>query len=225
MITDYISQFPIPAAQLPPRLHGLLDSVPEDPKLRVEVATRYDCDHYGPNREYVHMVMALTSESKPSFPNMPNEAGSGVVSFSTPDVGERGDLEVVNPSVSGLDYIVASWGDGSFYTYNLSEKVWMTLGLSPRCLGGDQQTIIYDDLSLPEFGVAEGEISAEYFFSPNRNVRWVMRNEYLRRYLWMRGAYGVRVFFYEALLPDGSNLRDLVAHPVPWTQVCLTRRA
>ena len=210
MITDYISQFPIPAAQLPPRLHGLLDSVPEDPKLRVEVATRYDCDHYGPDREYVHMVMALTSDSKPSFPHIPDEAGSGVISFSTPEVGERGDLEVVNPSVSGLDYIVASWGDGSFYTYNLSEKVWMTLGLSPRCLGGDQQTIIYDDLSLPEFGVAEGEISAEYFFSPNRNVRWVMRNEYLRRYLWMRGAYGVRVFFYEALLPDGSELRDLM---------------
>ena len=87
----------------------------------------------------------------------------------------------------------------------------MTLGLSPRCLGGDLQKVIYDDLSLPEFGVAEGEISTEYFYSPRRNVRWVISNEYLRRYLWMRGAYGIRVFFYEALLPDAPELRALMA--------------
>ena len=210
MIIDYTSEFPIPASQLPPRLRILLEPVSEDPKLRVEVATRYDFDNYGPNREYVHMVMALTTESKPSFPHMPDEAGFGVVSYSTPDVGERGDLKIVDPSVSGLDYIVASWSDGSFYTYNLSEKVWMTLGLSARCIGGDQQRIIYDDLSLPEFAVAEGETSAEYYFSANRNVRWIMSNEYLRRYLWMRGAYAVRVFFYEALLQDRSELRDLM---------------
>ena len=60
------------------------------------------------------------------------------------------------------------------------------------------QRVIFDDLSLPEFGVAEGEISTEYLYSPKRDVRWTMSNEYLRRYLWMRGTYGVRVFFYEA---------------------------
>ncbi len=214
MVTDYLNQFPIPAAQLPLRLRGLLESVPDAPQIRIEVATRYDFDQYGPNREYVHMVMALTPEPEPSFPHIPNEVEEGVVSFSTPDVRKQGGLMAFNPAVSGLDYIVASWGNGSFYSYNLAEKVWMALGLSPRCIGGDLQKVVYDDLSLPEFGVAEGEISTEYFYSPRRNVRWVMSNEYLRRYLWMRGAYGIRLFFYEALLPDGPELRALMAGEV-----------
>ena len=211
MITDYLNQFPIPAAQLPIRLHALLESVPDNPQIQVEVATRYDFDQYGPDREYVHMVMALTPKPEPSLSQFTNEAGDGVISFSTPDVREQGGLAVVNPSVSELDYIVASWGNGSFYSYNLSDKVWMTLGLSPRCLGGDLQKVTYDDLSLPEFGVAEGEISTAYLYSPRRSVRWVMSNEYLRRYLWMLGVYGVRVFFYEALLPDSPELRAVMA--------------
>ena len=155
--------------------------------------------------------MALTPEPKPEFSRIQNDAADGVVSYSTPYVREQGDLAVFNPSVSGLDYIVASWGSGLFYSYNLSEKVWMALGLSPRCIGGDVQKVVYDDLSLPEFAVAEGEISTEYYYSPKRNVRWIISNEYLRRYLWMRGAYGVRVFFYEALLPDGPELRVLMS--------------
>ena len=38
-----------------------------------------------------------------------------------------------------------------------------------------------------------------------------MSNEYLRRYLWIRGTYGVRVFYYETLMPDGLELRALMA--------------
>ena len=38
-----------------------------------------------------------------------------------------------------------------------------------------------------------------------------MSNEYLPRYLWMRGAYAIRVFFFEALLPDGPELRAVMA--------------
>ena len=212
MIIDYLDQFPIPAALLPARLHSLLEPVEDDPQLRIEVASRYDADQYGPDREYVHMVMALVPKAELCRLGIPREARHGVVSFSTPDVREQGDLADFTPSVSGFDYIVASWGGGSFYSYNLGEKVWMALGLSPRCLGGDLQRVIFDDLSLPEFGVVEGEFSSEYYFSPNRNVRWTMSNEYLRRYLWMRGAYGVRVFFYEALLPDCPELRALMAH-------------
>ena len=209
MITDYLDEFPIPAAQLPPRLRGLLESESDDPQVRVEVAVCYDFDQNGPDREYLRLLMALTPES--GFQRVPNEASFGVVSYSTPDVQEKGGLSVFNPSLSGLDYIVASWGNSSFYSYNLSEKVWMALGLSPRCFGGNVQRIVYDDLSLPEFRVAEGEISNEYYFSPKRNIHWLMLNEYLRRYLWMRGAYGMRVFFYEALLPDGPALRGVMA--------------
>ena len=93
----------------------------------------------------------------------------------------------------------------------------MALGLSPRCLGGDQQKVFFDDLSLPEFGVVEGEIATEYHFSPERNVSWTMSNEYLRRYLWMRGAYGVRVFYYEARLPDCPALREVNGGRSPCT--------
>ena len=205
-----MTQFPIPDTQLPPRLRSLLEPVDSDPQRRVEVASRYDADQYGPDREYLHMVMALVPKPRLSLLGIPREARNAVVSFSTPVVSEQGGLAEFTPSVSGLDYIVASWGDGYFYSYNLAEKVWMALGLSPRCLGGDLQKVIFDDLSLPEFGVVEGEISTEHYFSSKRNVCWTMSNEYLRRYLWMRGAYGVRVFFYEALLPDCPDLRSVM---------------
>ena len=211
MIIDYLNQFPIPETQLPPRLRSLLEPVDGEPQLRVEVASRYEVDQYGPDREYVHMVMALARKPGLARLGIPREASDGVVSFSTPDVREQGGLAEFTPSVSGLDYIVGSWSNGPFYSYNLAEKVWMALGLSPRCLGGELQRIIFDGLSLPEFGVVEGEISTEYHYSPKRNVSWMMSNEYLRRYLWMRGTYGVRVFFYEALLPDRPDLRAVMA--------------
>lgn len=92
------------------------------------------------------------------------------------------------------------WGDGSRYSYNLAEKVWMTLGLSPRVIGNDVQKIIYDDLSLPIIGVSEGDVASEFEFNLKRDVYWTMRNDYLRKYLWMTGCYGVRVFFYEAYI-------------------------
>ena len=199
---------------MPLRLRSLLEPVGDDPQLRVEVASRYDVDQYGPSREYVHMVMALVPKPELALQGIKEVASEGVVYFSTPDVLEQGSLAKFNPSVSGFDYIVASWGDGSFYSYNLAEKVWMALGLSPRCLGGDIQQIIFDDLSLPEFGVVQGDISTEYHFSPKRNVSWTMSNEYLRRYLWMRGTYAVRIFYYETLLPDSPDLRAMMAGEV-----------
>lgn len=211
MIPEYVKKFPIPAAQLPARLRSLLEPVGGNPQLQVDVTTRYDVDQYGPDREHVQMVMAVVPVAELGALTVLSEAADGVVSYSTPYVAEQGELSQFKPSVSGHDYIVASWGDASFYNYSLAEKVWMALGLSARCLGGDQQKLIYDDLSRPEFAVAEGELSTEYYFSPKRNVHWTMSNAYLRRYLWMRGAYGVRVFFYEAMLPDSPDLRALMA--------------
>nr|BFE89938.1 hypothetical protein GCM10020185_04740 [Pseudomonas brassicacearum subsp. brassicacearum] len=86
----------------------------------------------------------------------------------------------------------------------------MALGLTPRCIGNEHQRVVYDDLSLPEFGVAEGEVSLQYNFKPSRDVNWFMSNEYLRRYLWMRGGRGVRQFFYQATLEDSPQLRELM---------------
>lgn len=207
---DYLEEFPIQGDLLPARLRALLEGAGNEPTLRIDVATRYEFDTYGPDREYVHMLMTAVPSHNSPLAEIPREASNGVVSFSQPDVRERGGLERFDPSVSGFDYIVASRGDGSFYSFSLAEKVWMALGLSCRCLGGEEQRLVYDDLSLPVFGVAEGDVSTEYYFSPKRDVNWVMSNEYLRRYLWMRGAYGTRVFFYETLLPDVPEIRALM---------------
>lgn len=50
------------------------------------------------------------------------------------------------------------------------EKVWMTLGLMPPCVGNDQQRLVYDGSMLPEFDVTDGEVSSDYHFKFNRNV-------------------------------------------------------
>ncbi len=210
MPINYLAEFPISQDILPPRLRALLEPVGDNPTLRVAISTRWENDMHGPEREYVHMTMAAVPEKEIDHLKVAREASDGVVFYSVPHVQDQAGLYEFSPSISGYDYIVASWGNGSFYSYALAEKVWMSLGLSPRVLGGEQQRIIYDDLSLPEFGVAEGEVATQYYFSAQRDVQWTMSNEYLRRYLWMRGVYGVRVFFYEVLLPEDDSLRALM---------------
>lgn len=210
-IIDYIAEFPIPEKILPARLRSLLLPVGSDPDERVEVTADLEFDNYGPNQEYVHMIMAAIDESIPSPIPVLDEAGDGVVAFSVPVLGDKGASRKFEPSISGHDFIVASWGDGSYYTYNLAEKVWMALGLTPRCLGNNEQRLVYDDLGMPEFAVAEGEVSREYHYSASRNVSWRMSNEYLRKYLWMRGCKGVRTFFYQAQCPYSLELRRLMA--------------
>lgn len=207
---DYLADFPIPAASLPARLRALLEPVGTSPQQVVEVTTRYDAKLHGLDREIIQMIMAVVPEGEPDVTPLLDESSQGVVSYSVPDIANKGGLAEYTPSISGYDYIVASNGDGSFYSYCLAEKVWMSLGLSARCVGNEDQRLVYDDLSLPHLGVAEGEASNEYYWKPKRNVRWTMSNEYLRKYLWMRGAFGVRVFFYEAQLPDTQALRDLM---------------
>lgn len=207
---DHIASFPIQGDALPPRLRTLLTPVGLDPLEQVEVTSDSEFDRYGPNAEFIHLLMGVVPESIDSPVPILNEAGSGVVSFSVPVLSEKGASKQFSPSMSDYDYIIASWGDGSHYTYNLAEKVWMALGLTPRCLGNEKQRLIYDDLGVPEFAIAEGEVSREYHFESSRNITWRMSNAYLRKYLWMRGARGVRTFFYQAKLPDGPELRHLM---------------
>ncbi|MGU7785037.1 hypothetical protein [Burkholderia sp. PU8-34] len=206
---DYLRAFPIPAGLLPERLRMLLEPVGLDPALRVEVSSMIEIDPHGPGREYTHMLMAVVDDDGSDLPPALNDS-HGVVAYSVPELGDKGASKAFSPGIDGHDYIVASWGSGSFYTYNLAEKIWMALGLTPRCIGNEEQRLVYDDLRLPEFGVAEGEVSGQYYWQASRNISWVISNEYLRKYLWMRGARGVRVFFYEALLPDLPELRDLM---------------
>ena len=207
MKTDYFDDFPISKDLLPEKLVRLLESVSLSPDERVEVTALYANGLYGLDREHLHMLMAVIPDGEENEVGVLQEANHGVVSYSVPWDDEKGCCADYQESVSGYDYIVASRGDGYFYSYVLAEKVWMILGLTPRCLGGDSQRIIFDDLSLPEFAVAEGEVSNEFYFKPNRNVSWKMSNEYLRKYLWMCNAYAARVFFYEALVSEAPELR------------------
>lgn len=210
MSFNYLEAFPIPHQVLPPRLSGLLEPVGLSPSQLVEVACMQESDPNGAKAEHLHLLMAVVPKKDGGPIEVLDEAGSGVVEYSVPFGDKYGYSIEFSPSISGHDYIVAAWGDGSFYTFNLAEKVWMTLGLTPRCVGNDQQRLVYDDLGLPEFGVAEGKISSNYHWSLKRNVSWRMSNEYLRRYLWLRGARGVRVFYYETRLGDVPEIRALM---------------
>lgn len=167
-------------------------------------------DPHGEQAEHLHLLMAVVPGVDDDPVEVLSEAGGGVVEYSVPAGDTRGCSAEFSPSISGYDYVVAAWGNGSFYTFNLAEKVWMALGLTPRCVGNDQQRLVYDDLGLPEFGVAEGEVSSDYHWSLKRAVRWRMSNEYLRRYLWLRGARGVRVFYYSAQLADVPEVRAIM---------------
>ncbi len=206
---DYLSAFPIKVSVMPPKLRSLFEPVGTSPDQFVEVASLQETDPYGNQAEHLHLLMAVVpGENGPI--EVLSEAGDGVVEFSVPAGDNYGCSTSVTPTISGHDYIVASWGNGSFYTFNLAEKVWMALGLTPRCVGNDQQRLIFDDLGLPEFSVAEGEVSSSYHWNLKRNVSWRMSNEYLRRYLWLRGARGIRVFYYSTLLPDVPEIREIM---------------
>ncbi len=210
MKTDYFGDFPIPRDLLPEKLVRLLEPVSLSPNERVEVAARYENDFNGPEYEYFHMLMAVVPDGEEDKVGVMDETGHGVVSFSVPRDDKKGCCAEYQESISGYDYIVASRGDGSFYSYVLAEKIWMMLGLTPRCFGGDSQRIVFDDLSIPEFAVAEGEVSNEFSFEPSRNISWKMSNRYLRKYLWMRNAHAVRVFFYEASVNENPKIREIM---------------
>ena len=210
MSFDYLAAFPIPPNVLPSRLRGLLEPVGLSPSQVIEVAAMQESDPHGEQAEILHLLMAVVPGSDDGPIEELSEAGDGVVELSVPTGEVRGCLTDFSPSISGYDYIVAAWGDRTFYSFNLAEKVWMSLGLTPRCVGNDQQRLVYDDLGLPEFGVVEGEVSSDYQWSLKRSVSWRMSNEYLRRYLWLRGARGVRVFYYSAQLQDVAEVRAIM---------------
>lgn len=216
MPRNYLEEFPIPANLLPARLRGLLTPVGTLADEQVEVSTFLESDSSGVPREHLQMLMAVVPEEQADSVGVLTEAGDGAVMSSVPVLGNKGDSRDFNPSISGYDYVVAVWTDSSFMSYHLAEKVWMSLGLTPRSIGGDHQRLIYDDLGEPVFDVAEGEISAEFHYTASRPVRWRMSNAYLRRYLWMRGAVGTRIFFYQARVPDTPELRALMQGESHW---------
>ena len=210
-IIDYINEFPLPMSCVPLTLKSLLSQESVDiSDSKINVTTRFEKNQYRNGYEHLQMLMACIPEKDIQSLKVLPESAEGTVKSSTPICDEVGGIYPIQTNVSGYDYIVASWGDGARYSYNLAEKVWMTLGLSPRVIGNDEQKIIYDDLSLPIIGVSEGDVASEFEFNLKRDVYWTMRNDYLRKYLWMTGCYGVRVFFYEAYLDDSAEVQQLL---------------
>ncbi|MEZ9592319.1 hypothetical protein AB4302_15285 [Vibrio breoganii] len=209
---NYKEEFPLPLECVPSTLRDLLSSESSDnPSKKITVTSRFEKNRYKDSYEYLHMVMACVPQDQISSLSVLSESSDGVVEFSTPCCSEQGGIYPIDTSISGYDYIVASWGGGSHFSYSLAEKVWMTLGLSPRVIGNSEQRIIYDDLSLPTIGVAEGDLATEYYYTLKRDVEWKIRNDYLRKYLWMTGCHGVRVFYYEAYIDDSPEVRALMS--------------
>lgn len=208
---DYLNEFPLPKECLPSTLVNLLTTETADsPSKKILVTSRMETNKYRDGYEYHHMLMACVPVSDLAKLTVLSESTDGVVELSTPCCSNLGGLTQFDPNVSGYGYIVASWGDGSHYSYALAEKVWMTLGLSSRGIGNSEQRIIYDDLSVPALGIVEGNLSNEYYFTQSKKTEWTMRNDYLRDYLWKIGCYGVRSFFYEAYLDDHDSIRKLM---------------
>jgi hypothetical protein len=208
--TSYISQLPLPSSEIPRTLRNLLEvETTSSPSKKVQITTNFEKDQHGDKYEALHMIMACVPESKLANLGQLNESSVGVVSYSTPICDNKGDINGIKPSISGYEYLVASWGDGQRYSYSLAEKVWMTLGLSPRVIGNSIQKVTYDDLSKPLIDVANGDFASEYYFHSSRNINWEMRNDYLRKYLWMNGCWGVRVFYYETYIEDSPAIRKL----------------
>lgn len=208
MPLDFVADFPLSKPLLPAKLLALLTPVGLTASEKIEVSCREDSPADKPTGEYAYMSMAVVPESEQhSLADLRGMMGH-VVSYSVPVLGKKGSEADFSPTLSGYDYIVASWGDGSSYTYNLAEKVWMALGLTPRCLGSQEQRLAYDDLSLPAFGIAEGEVSAQFEWTASRDIHWWMLNESLRNYLWMRGSVGVRTFYYQKQMEDCAELRS-----------------
>lgn len=206
-----LDEFPLPEQLLPHRLKALLTPIPHnDPGLMVEVATYFDHDQHGNGREHVRMQMVAVPASKAPNLGVLREGAEGVAASGGYIDDKKGLHRKHAPSVSGFDPIVMSWGSGLKYAYNLSEKIWTLLALSPRAIGNDSQRMTYDDLTAPDFDIAQGEISNAHYFESDRNVSWTMRNDYLHQYLWMRNMVGVRSFYYEALLEDRPEVRAVM---------------
>lgn len=209
---DYLSKLPLPAEQIPQGLKDLLfveDN--SNPQREVTVTHRYERNKYQDDYDYTHMIMAVVPEDDVANLSVLRESCEGVVTFSTQDCTEKGGAWGTDISISGYGYIVASWGSSLHYSFFLAEDVWMKLGLKPRLIGDDEQKVIFDEVSSPSYGVAQGDVSSEYYFKSNKDVKWTMRNDYLRKYLWMKGCVGVKVFFFEAYIERTKEVLELLS--------------
>lgn len=135
------------------------------------------------------MIMVLAFGPGPGDVSKSSEAGNGVVYFSQPDVSDLGQIREFDPSVSGLDYIVASQGSGSFLATILQRRSGLPWALRGACWAEISRSSFTTTCHCLSLG-SPRERFLQSIITSKRNVNWSMSNEYLRRYLWMRGNQG-----------------------------------
>ena len=200
---NYIDDLPLPNHLIPSKLKELLSPIDDSPLNNIEVACAYETTQ---SRE-IFCNMTTVTVPLDKINNLPLlYLNHGVVSTG-PDNDSEGMCDG-NYTIGGYYSLISSWGNGSLFTYNLSDRFWMTLGLTPRCHCND--TISWDDISNDETDIAFGELSTEYCYEYKRNVSWKIRNDYLRKYLWHLGHAAVRVFYYEQDFPRTKELEEII---------------
>lgn len=200
---NYIDDLPLPNHLIPSKLKELLSPIDDSPLNNIEVACAYETTQ---SRE-IFCNMTTVTVPLDKINNLPLlYLNHGVVSTG-PDNDSEGMCDG-NYTIDGYYSLISSWGNGSLFTYNLSDRFWMPLGLTPRCHCND--TISWDDISNDETDIAFGELSTEYCYEYKRNVSWKIRNDYLRKYLWHLGHAAVRVFYYEQDFPRTKELEEII---------------
>nr|QIM10407.1 hypothetical protein PlAlph_2990 [uncultured Alphaproteobacteria bacterium] len=204
---NYIDDLPFPNHLIPSKLKELLSPIDASPLNNIEVACSYEITSPSVLSREIRYDMTTVTVPLDKINNMPLlYLNHGVVSTG-PDNDSEGMCDG-NYTIGGYHSLISSWGNDSIFTYNLSDRFWMTLGLTPRCHNND--TMSWDDISNDEVDIAFGELSTEYSYGLKRNVSWKIRNDYLRKYLWHLGHAAVRVFYYEHDFPRTKELEEII---------------
>lgn len=204
---NYIDEFPLPNHLIPENLKELLAPIDNTSSDYINAACAYNTISQTVPHHEIFCDMTTVTVPLDKIENMPLlYLKHGVVSTG-PDNDSEGMCDG-NYTIGGFYSLISSWGNGSLFTYNLSDKVWMTLGLTPCC--HNDNSISWDDVYNDETDIACGELTTEYSYGYQRNVFWKIRNDYLRKYLWHLGHAAVRVFYYEQYLPRTKELEEIL---------------
>ena len=130
---NYIDDLPLPNHLIPSKLKELLSPIDDSTLNNIEVACAYETT---PPRE-IFCNMTTVTVPLDKINNLPLlYLNQGVVSTGPDNDGEG--MCDGNYTIGGYYSLISSWGNGSFFTYNLSDRFWMTLGLTPHCYNDDK---------------------------------------------------------------------------------------
>lgn len=129
---NYIDEFPLPNHLIPENLKELLALIDNTSSDYINAACAYNTISQTVPHHEIFCDMTTVTVPLDKIENMPLlYLNHGVVSTG-PDNDSEGMCDG-NYTIGGFYSLISSWGNGSLFTYNLSDKVWMTLGLTPCC--------------------------------------------------------------------------------------------